>query len=450
MELPTKCYNIDTANSLYKKDKDKGLKYVLSYFFKIANPVGVMYYNAGSKSFTYNTLSDTIEAYIPNAIYYHETKKHSLITDFKDYKDPYIPTVAIDKPIFYKDNGNKYLNTFTGLPKIFDTKTKYKDFKQEDKDGVEFILNHLNDVWCSHDENLFKYLKNWIINVITLKRNETALYLKSQQGTGKSSITDFLMDFLSSNLGHFASSPDVIMKWNAPLKGKVLLVLEEMPSSSVSEWKAYNARLKSYITNPILDTEDKYMPRQTTPNYLNVIINSNENAIKLDNSDRRYVCLDISNEKVGNTEYFEKLHNHLKNEQVKKCFYAYCVENQDKDFNPRKIPITETKKDIMVDNMNDIMKYIKNNYLLKKLSINMKFQDFFNQYTKSGKRAYTKIQVSKLIDEYKIKTEIRAHNYKWLVMTFDELYELFKTKNLIHETDEFEEETEQVEEERSD
>ena len=438
IKLPTECYKPNEAKKLYESNRNKGLKYVLNYFYKTTNPVGVMYYDVQMNDFKYYTLTDAIEAYIPNAIYFKDDKKHSLIKEFKDYKDPYNLTVEIDKPMFFEIKGQKNLNTFIGLPKLFNDIKEYDKFTDKSKEGVEFILNHLKNVWCSHNEELFEYVKNWIINLITLHKNETALYLKSIQGTGKSSITDFLLDFLGSNLSYFASSPEIVMKWNGPLKGKILLVLEEMPSSSISEWKAYNARLKSYITNPYLDTEDKYMPRSTVKNYLNLIINSNENAIKLDNSDRRYVCLDISNEMVGNTEYFDKLHGYLNNNGVKKCFYAYCLKNYNEDFNPRKIPFTETKKDLLNSNLNDIMQFIKDKYLLKKQGMDMKFSDFYEKFISStSKKSWTKIQVSKLLDEYKIKTEIKGQKLKWIVMTFDELHELFKSKNLIHDTDEF-------------
>ena len=431
-------YNTIKAQEYYESDREKGLEYVKRYFFKTTNPVGVMFYNSGLKNFEYYALDKAIEAYIPNACYYHGKESHKLIKEFRDYKNPYCQTVEINKPIFYKENGINYLNTFMGLPKMFDIKMKYEEFDDETKSGVEFILKHLHDVWCSKDEKTYEYVKNWIINMITLHRNETALYLKSIQGTGKSSITDFLLDFLGSNLGYFSSSPDVIMNFNAPLKGKILFVLEEMPASSVSEWKAYNARLKSYILNPLLDINDKYIPRSTVPNLLNLIINSNENAIKLDNSDRRYVCLDISSEKVGNIEYFEKLHKYLRNDDVKKCFYAYCNENYDKNFNPRKIPITKTKTDLLSNNMDEVIKYIKEEYLLKGSPINITFKKFYENFAKEAgrdKKKFTSINVLNTLNDYKITIIEKGHEAKRISMTYNELYEYYKSRNLINDAD---------------
>jgi len=219
--LPSSQYNSNEAIKLYESDRNKGLAYVLNYFYKTTNPVGVMYYDVAQNSFEYYSLSDVIEAYIPSATYFEKKSQYNLVKDFKEYKDPYCQTVEINKPMFFGMNGKKYLNTFTGLPNLLKNIKDYDKFTDKSKEGVEFILNHLKVVWCSRNETLFNYLKNWIFNLLTLNRNETALYLKSTQGTGKSSITDFLLDVLGTNLGYFASSPDIIMKWNAPLKGKI-------------------------------------------------------------------------------------------------------------------------------------------------------------------------------------------------------------------------------------
>ena len=448
IELPTKQYDPDEASRLYKEDRKKGFNYVFEYYYKTKEPKGVMYYDVGAKMFKYQRLEDAIETDIPDeykpCIIDGVAKRCSLRKEFKNHVCPYYPTVEINKPIFFKRDGKKYINKFPGLPKLFDNVKNYDDFDDETKQGVEFILNHINIVWCSRNENLFKYVKNWIINVLTLHKNETALYLSdSTQGIGKGSITNFLLD-ITSGISHYASTPKVLLHWNEVLGGKVLLILEEMPSSTIGDWNAYNETLKTYITEPYLDLEDKFMPRHTAPNYLNVIINSNnENAIKIDNSDRRYVCLDVSTELVGNFEYFDKLHGYVKNNKVKKCFYAYCLKHYDKNFKPRDIPMTERKKEILISNMNDVMQYIKDNHLLNKKGIDMSLKDLSMKFSNSQynrKKKYIGKEmsnyISKISEKYNLKTRI-CHGYKWITMTFDELHELYKNRNLINDRDEF-------------
>jgi uncharacterized protein YlbG (UPF0298 family) len=159
--------------------------------------------------------------------------------------------------------------------------------------------------------------------------------------------------------------------------------------------------------------------------------------------DRRYLCLDVSNKNVKNYEYFDKLASYTENEDVARAFYIYCHENYDKKFNLRKLPSTETKKDIIVDNLNNVLVFIKENYVLTGKTLEgITFQSFFDEYTSwstyTNKRTkYSKVYISKLLKDEHITTCMKHGNIKTFNMSYDELKDLYTTNKWIHETDEF-------------
>ncbi len=464
--LPNKAYSQERIINLFIKDENRAKKYFEKYFYPIDNPIGWLYYQPDKKTFDFYRISDIIALLryikkttlketneeilklipketneeilklIPN------TKKQFIKLQDLPKKDERLFSQVSDikRETFFEKNNKIYLNT-AGFGIDYQNDKQFQDYTEEIKNGVNFIWDHISTVLCSSDEKVFIYVKNWIINMINLNKNKTCLYFRSVQGTGKSSICSFLTEIIGQNGSTIQQSgASINTNFNSCFKNKVLAVFEELSCSSF-EWNAMSNKLKAYITEETMQVEEKYKEKITINNYLNVIISTNNNDVKISTDDRRYVICDVSSEKVGNVEYFNELYKYLNNPEIKHAFYSYCVTNYDKKFNPRIIPITNTKKEIIIDNMHKVFKFIKETYLLRKKPIELiqckklfeDFQNYTNNSFQIGTQSFSrKIKELSYFENEKIigiqqKTK---HHVLYFSCSYEELLAVFTKKAL--------------------
>jgi hypothetical protein len=180
----------------------------------------------------------------------------------------------------------------------------------------------------------------------------TALYLKSVPNTSKSIICQFILDeVLGSQMVYKISDPDQVAgKFNSAIAGKLLLYLEEMPRKNNLEWTAIADKFKALIDPGRIDINEKGKPSYNTDNTASIIVNTNRNAVRIDTNDRRWVFLDISDERVEDHEYFDDLGEYIEEPEVGEAFFAYMCERAraKPDWvkkQAKKIPKTDTKQE---------------------------------------------------------------------------------------------------------
>jgi len=74
---------------------------------------------------------------------------------------------------------------------------------------------------------------------------------------------------------------------------------------------------------------EKGEPLYNTDNTASIIVNTNRNAVRIDTTDRRWVFLDISDEHVGNHEYFDELGECIEEPEVGKPSLPICVKEHE-------------------------------------------------------------------------------------------------------------------------
>jgi len=121
-------------------------------------------------------------------------------------------------------------------------------------------------------------------------------------------------------------------------------------------------------------------------------------------SDRRYFPIEISNEKIGNKEYFEKLSQHM-NDIVGYELFHYLAFRDISKFNKEEIPTTELKKELKMNSVSAPMYFlisIINNEIYEeednmKISIEELYQRFITFSEENGitEEKYTKIGLSR-------------------------------------------------------
>ncbi len=351
-------------------------------------------------------------------------------------------TMQVNKPLAYTDNGVHYVNLFKG----FMHTSRPQQTTEFQRTGLSKIWKHINDVWASENETVFKYLKNWISHMVAGRKMKTCLYLKSGQGTGKSIITEFIQSMvLGQHIVQVTKNTKCISgHFNGELQSKVLLVLEELPVENKNEWNKLANDLKPFITNNTIEIEQKNKDPIEIPNILNIILMSNNNALRIDSDDRRTVMLDISNKYKGNHSYFDDLLTYTLDEEVGKAFYYDCIDHAkaNPSFKEQIIPQTQSKKDLIVENLHTLFEFLKTNYIKKDKGIHSTFSDFYDKYklyhetTNQRLQVENKIKVSKLLSEIGIQIKAQAQNVKYVYADAKVLKQTFYDRNWIHELDE--------------
>ena len=269
-----------------------------------------------------------------------------------------------------KKTEQKFLNLSKGF--LHKTQKKFESYPEKIKQNVMKVINHITNVWNSGNQECADYCLTWIAHALTGHKMETALFLKSGEGTGKSIIVSFLIQYVIGNsLGLSTARAQQLMKFNSQLLGRILLCLEELPTASKSEWHSISDFLKDLITGKSVDIERKFQDCVQTVNLMSLIIlTNNENTIKFGNDARRYFMADISHDKVGDNTYFTDLEKALTKE-TGEAFFMWLLERYEttKNFDESKVPLTDSKREMKQRNLPVILKYIKENYVCKRLGL---------------------------------------------------------------------------------
>ncbi|PKY20673.1 hypothetical protein RhiirB3_385079 [Rhizophagus irregularis] len=84
-----------------------------------------------------------------------------------------------------------------------------------------------------------------------------------------------------------------------------------MPTEK-SQWNSLYRSLKDKVTSDIMEIHKKYKTPTHYKNFMSTIILTNENALRVENDDRRTVFLDVSPSRKGDLNYFKKLGDAMK------------------------------------------------------------------------------------------------------------------------------------------
>ncbi len=221
------------------------------------------------------------------------------------------------------------LNTFAG-------------FGIEAKEGTshESYLEHIFVVIANRNKQVYDYVINWIARMFQKPntQSETALVMRSGEGAGKNFMVNVLRKLIGYRYTFDSSQMDQILgKFNISIHGKILVHANE----AVYVSGACNAMMKSIITEGQLNYEAKGMTPIRGDNFAHLIISSNDKKlIDAGVTARRYVVLDPSSEKVGDSEWFDNIMFDLEEDGGFAHLMHFFMNHDISDFDVRKFPST--------------------------------------------------------------------------------------------------------------
>lgn len=365
---------------------------------------------------------------------------------FKKYLTLRTITYELNKEMVYENKLNL-------CPKLKHTLKPFGEFSEEIKCQVDIMLNYVYEVLANKVQSHYDFLLKWLSNMFKGNKNNSALYLKGEQGIGKSTLFVFIRDYVIGNdLCCETGSEPIKSRFNGILAGKLLVTFEELETFSVNEWIAISSRLKRYITSNKMTVENKNQDAYEANNLNNYVILSNNDAIK-DDDGRRYFILDLSNEKKKDTVFWNKVYKCF-NDEVGRAFFCKIMEINTDDFNPQDFPITQSKLDAFAKRLEPHEQFIKKEYILKKRSIYCPVDDFCQEFKSfcldtGFKNCYGKIVLGKKLNELGIK-HIKHNGYNYYKVKLDELHAIAEERHWIHDLDEYVKEDEyEAEEEKT-
>jgi hypothetical protein len=417
-----------------------------------------------AKHHTTGVLKDHIEAkqYIEKFFYPLSNGEHALLQNGKitivqkdTMKDVYLERFPDDIKKWYKTQtiprelvcdvskpqiGNTFINT---APNMFKERKKYSTFTQKSKDGVEKMLGFLREVWCSDNDEQLTYLLSWYSEVLKGKKNQSILYVKSIEGVGKSTFSDFFIEYVLGNELYAKGDKDCLCTSNnMDLLGKPYVIFEELPVLNKNEWAVCDGKLKDMATGTEMNYCDKYCKKFRAKNINNYEAHTNHKAIKRPDG-RRYYVVDINTKYCNDYEFFADLRNTCFNDKVGYAFYNYLMELDTENFNSLEMPETQSKLNMIADLLTPIEKFLKKEFLLQNAPIKLKIKDLYAKYVTfcedNGLRTETKIEFTANLKQYGFEFKCIG-GYNCYRISVEQLKTIADKRKWLHELDKDDEE----------
>lgn len=203
--------------------------------------------------------------------------------------------------------------------------------------SCETILTFISEIICSGNDEHYEYVLNWLARAIQKPQDigEVALVLRGKKGCGKTTLGEVMRRIFGNNY-LLIDDPNLLTRgFNAHLRECVFAVADEAVFAGD---KRTGGKLKSQITSTTMNLERKGYDVEVVPSRLTLVIISNEDHIvDASGDERRYFTLEVSNEFIGNRDYFHSLYSAIKGDEVR-CFFNMMMGLDLSLFNHRDIP----------------------------------------------------------------------------------------------------------------
>lgn len=227
----------------------------------------------------------------------------------------------------------------------------------DNKHAIDLFLAHINNVLACEREQ--RILIDWLAYVVQNagKRINWAILLQGAQGTGKSYFAKVLEWVLGTNANSL--DPGALgERFTGWAHGSVVNIVEEIRIKGDDKWRIMD-RLKPFITNSMIQIEEKGRDHRTVPNFTNYLLLTNyKDALPITNDDRRFCVMygRIQNEselfdyfggREQTADYFENLFS--ESEKHAGALKSYLLNHKiSEDFKPQgRAPDTESRKQMI-------------------------------------------------------------------------------------------------------
>jgi hypothetical protein len=348
------------------------INYVYKYYFEVEK-ADYFFYDVVKEELVHRTQKDFINE-VANKISKGAFEKY-FMKNSKIYKI----TSKLDKPRVYEEDKQYFLNECRGF--LHKKYKLYAEYSDDIKEGVDMMLDMIKQISCNNQNDVYDAYVKYLAQLCRGMKTEVIIYKKGEQGIGKSTETDFLINYvLGKDICLLSGTEPLTSNFNKCFLGKLFVVFEELPTFGPREWEAVSSKLKTLTTEKTAQFRGLFKDPIEAENILNFVINTNVESLK--NSDgRRIIILPLSSCRKGDYEYMNNIRSKCFNLEVGEAFYSYMMSIDITNYYAQKcFPDTENKLLAIANQLDPVEKFIKVNYVLKKRGIQDKTSDFYNEY----------------------------------------------------------------------
>jgi hypothetical protein len=192
---------------------------------------------------------------------------------------------------------------------------------------MNLILRHIKEVYCNDDEEHAQYFYKWMANIVKYpwKKTQVLILLFGVEGCGKGMIIDFFAHkVLGKHVTFQTASPgvDLFAKHAVGFYRKLFVFCDE----AGDDLNKNHEQLKNSITAETIRFEGKNKDTTTEPNFVNIIVASNNpGSVRVSPYDRRVVAFQCSEKYKGNHAYFNDLAAATGNDECARAMYDYLL-----------------------------------------------------------------------------------------------------------------------------
>jgi hypothetical protein len=241
------------------------------------------------------------------------------------------------------------------MPKFYNL---WRGFGVQPKSGDWSLMKeHIFDVIASRDQKVYKYLINWMADLVQNPggiRPGVSIVLRGEQGTGKGCFVTNLGQIVGNHFLHITNQRQLTGRFNQHLKDALLVFVDEGIWAGNREAEGV---LKAMITEDVLMIEPKGKNIYTVKNHVRLIFASNNQwVVPAGMGDRRFLVLDVSNAHTGDREWFKSVWAQMNNGGREAMLYDLLkVDRNGVDL--RDYPFTDARLDQIINTMTTIEKF---------------------------------------------------------------------------------------------
>ncbi len=179
------------------------------------------------------------------------------------------------------------------------------------KGSTSIIGSFLREVICDNDPDLFSYLTRFLAHMVQKPSEKPGvmLILLGGQGIGKGTFFNLIQKIWDGSTLLVSDVEHVIGGFNGALERNFVVCMDE---AIFSGQKKAIERLKSFVTEPMIQIEKKYVPRQEIRSLHRFIASSNQKHFgNVDLDDRRFLFFRVSEKYKEDTAYWNNLYDAL-------------------------------------------------------------------------------------------------------------------------------------------
>ena len=243
-------------------------------------------------------------------------------------------------------------------PEYYNTWQGFSVEPIESAADTSLLKYHIEKVICANDKGHIEYLYNWIAFTMQYpdKPAGAAPVLCGDKGVGKGIFGNFLCKIWGEHGIHMSQTRHLVGNFNGHLADICFVFADE---AFFSGDKKSEGVLKALITEPTIVIERKGLQSVQQPNFLKILMaTNNEHAVPASKDERRYCVLNVSNDQVGNTQYFRSLSTACADEAVRSAFLYEMLHRDIRHFSPSAIPESKGLKEQRLYSLTTIGKWL--------------------------------------------------------------------------------------------